>query len=379
MEPKGELMNLSAEGIYRSKTSTVPRYTQEEERAFFVQRESHYHSLVYALCQESLGTKFLMKHECTRAADSKSHLVPVFERYEQKLRKSGGKNGENVEKVFRLCYDAGLPHYLIVRAMQDVLADSKEPQSHKKARKTLLALKQEEKIFFNSHAYLVKALARRFEWTGTPLMDRIQDGNMGLLRAIDKYDCRQNYSFGNYAGWQIRRNITLGIPDQTQSFPLTQKNRAALKKILEAQTVLQEKLQCEPTIKEIAEEVKMVPFYVQAYLMEGGRKGSRMVSLDAPSGERSDSYFLLETEEYQVDTTSLEQKLLVEQIEKYIGTLNPREQMVIRLRFGESTLTQKEIGIELDGLSHQFISRLEAKIFAKLKKKIETDPFRVEF
>lgn len=364
-------MSLSAEGIYHERTRVYPRLSREEEVTYFTNREDHYRNLVYTLCKDSLATTRLRCRVLDYLTPKKEEKIEEFRSLEHKLRDRGGKNEENMDAIFRFCYQFTLPHRLIHQAVSDILGMRDDPKWYPKVRSIVHDLKSEEKDFFNSNAGLVQYWAKRYDWTGIPFLDRIQEGNIGVLAAIDRYDHHRGYDFSTYAGWCIRVKIQRSLGSEMSGPRFSIKAMAKVDFILRAQSQLVDQLQREPTMQEIAKEVEMKPQLVEKYLISSRSRGSKMVYLDAPTGDENNSYYLLDEIDVTDQHTRFDTPLLVGSILERVKKLPEAQQYLLRLRFGND-LTLEEIGNTMN-LSAESVRKKEEKILVKLRKKLTTD------
>ncbi len=367
-------MSLSAEGIYRERTRVYPRLSREEEVAYFTNREDHYRNLVYTLCKDSLATTRLRYQIIDYTTPTKPSLLEEFRSLEDRLRQRGGKNEENMGLVFNFLYKSSIPHRLIHRATDELLALRNEPKWYPKVRSIVHDLKSEEKVFFNSNAGLVQYWAKKYDWTGIPFLDRVQEGNIGVLAAIDRYDHHRGYDFSTYAGWCIRLKIQRSFGSEMSGPRFSAKAMAKVDTILTAQSQLADQLQREPTMQEIAKEVEMKPQLVEKYLISSRSRGSKMVYLDAPAGDESNSYYLLD-QFNSTDSTSQntihDARLLWGRTLERIVRLPEDQQQLIKLRFGKE-LTLEEVGNVMN-ITAEWVRKKEERILVKLRRRLTSD------
>lgn len=214
---------------------------------------------------------------------------------------------------------------------------------------------------------LVVSIAKRYVGRGMSFLDLIQEGNMGLMKAVDKFDYRLGFKFSTYATWWIRQAITRAIADQARTIRIPVHMVETINKLIRIQRQLLQDLGREPTPEEIGAEMDMPTDKVREIL----KIAQEPVSLETPIGEEDDSHLGDFIEDK--DATSPEQhasyELLKEQLEEVLDTLTDREENVLRLRFGLDdgrTRTLEEVG-KVFGVTRERIRQIEAKALRKLR------------
>ena len=214
---------------------------------------------------------------------------------------------------------------------------------------------------------LVVSIAKRYVGRGMSFLDLIQEGNMGLMKAVDKFDYRLGFKFSTYATWWIRQAITRAIADQARTIRIPVHMVETINKLIRIQRQLLQDLGREPTPEEIGAEMDMPTDKVRDIL----KIAQEPVSLETPIGEEDDSHLGDFIEDK--DATSPEQhasyELLKEQLEEVLDTLTDREENVLRLRFGLDdgrTRTLEEVG-KVFGVTRERIRQIEAKALRKLR------------
>jgi RNA polymerase primary sigma factor len=250
----------------------------------------------------------------------------------------------------RLSKDGQLSHEERLR-LKAIIRDGKAAQEH----------------LVKANSRLVVSVAKKYVGRGVPFLDLIQEGNIGLIRAVKKFDYRRGYKFSTYATWWIRQAVTRAIADQGRTIRVPVHMYEQINRLARISRQLVQELGRDPTTEEIAEELDISPKKVERII----KVSQRPLSLEMPVGEEDDSFLgdFIEDSEAPSPTEQASQQLLREQIDDIFASLTPREVRILQLRFGlvdGYAYTLEEVGKKF-GVTRERIRQIEAQALGRLR------------
>jgi RNA polymerase primary sigma factor len=288
----------------------------------------------------------------------------------QRFKSGGDKNDESSTKVAAgdpvKMYLKEIGKVSLLNAAQEVELAKRIEQGDLRAKSKLV----------EANLRLVVSIAKRYVGRGMLFLDLIQEGNLGLIRAVEKFDYTRGFKFSTYATWWIRQAITRAIADQARTIRIPVHMVETINKLSRTQRQLLQDLGREPTPEEIGKAMDLPVEKVQEVL----KVSQEPVSLETPIGEEEDSHIgdFIEDREATVPLEAASFALLQEQLRGVLGTLNERERRVIEYRFGlldGHPRTLEEVGREF-GVTRERIRQIESKTLAKLKHPLRSQKLK---
>lgn len=252
-------------------------------------------------------------------------------------------------------------------AQRRLSKDGHAPEERRKLERAIDEGRVAREHLIKANTRLVVSIAKKYMGRGVPFLDLIQEGNLGLMKAVEKFDYRRGYRFSTYATWWIRQTITRAIADQGRTIRVPVHMSDRIRRLYKTARHLEQERGRKPTPEEIAEELKLEPRKVRWML----RVSWRPLSLEKPVGEEEDNELgsFIEDDNTPTPTQSAYEHLLKEKMEEVLATLTPREARILRLRFGlvdGRSYTLEEVGQKF-GLTRERIRQIEGKALRRLR------------
>jgi len=319
--------------------------------------------------------------EAPPAEDADGLMARRRRRRSERMNASGADSGSTADTVRMYLREIGRVDLLtpdderrLAQAIEEgnqaaLEMDSAEcdPMQHRALMRVVQTGQRAKSELIQANLRLVVSIAKRYSGRGMLFLDLIQEGNLGLMRAVDKFDHTKGFKFSTYATWWIRQAITRSIADQARTIRIPVHMVESMNRVLRMQRQMHQELEREPTLDELAERCGLHPDRVREIL----RISLDPLSLDSPVGEEDDSNLTDFIEDLTVDAPAdmATKRMLAQAVEEALGELTDREQEIVRMRFGlddGQARTLEDVGKEF-GVTRERIRQIEAKTLAKLR------------
>jgi RNA polymerase primary sigma factor len=252
-------------------------------------------------------------------------------------------------------------------ARYQLARNSHDPQERARLERVIEQGEEARRHLIHANTRLVVSMAKKYIGYGVPFLDLIQEGNMGLIRAVDKFDYRRGTKFSTYATWWIRQSISRALSEQGRTIRIPIHMGDRIRKLYKTAQRLEQEQGRKPTPEEIAEEMYLEPSTVQ-WMMRASRYP---ISLETPVGEDEESELqhFIQNEQVPAPSDVAAQHSLADEMEEVLATLTPREARILRLRFGLQdgySYTLKEVGEKM-GLTRERIRQIESEALTRLR------------